>query len=793
MSISNLLGQEPDRSNHERSQILNHPPPPRPGTVATSHMPITAIMSPPHQHARAGPPEYPKPRSHTPDRLDNMLPTSRQRSQSSGTSMMQHRPLYEPYDRYAKPPTPQFAHSQPFTNPPTTREEQDAVPRRDSLSQILQRPNSQPLAIPSTQPARIFDPIPPHRQGWYADPPPPLQEPPRPPPSGAYDTKPPGFREIPRTAPTTQATPSTLPPSTSPNIRRTSINGGSFNRGLAGLLNETPNPPSNPINSVSQTMIRQDSSQSQSDRSMHGDRVRLNTFSPFAAPNTSHNISGVADDQGRKGSDEISHKTIKGLGLENRRRFSPVPQAVHGAQARTPVPDGGARSEQGKVFSGLGGGAGHSTTPVPTVNGSMKTEDNLLRTSDNTVKAGRTVNNIGKRSRKVQDDESRVDGEQSEAKKNGSATKGNKRAKYQNSYKADLEEMATPLQRRGTPLTAATATRRGATPHSGSAPSNLNPRYDIAPIFKPKKMVKINTVASQVLRKPRRHLGSFKYEPDILVPEGSNQVEADSDICITPKLLPYFSGVDDLNCTYTMQVSKTWLQDRERRVICSSRGLWGTGIYTDDSDPVAAAIHMGWIKPAFNSSVDENLLQRIVQDQNPKIDIPKELKPPAQPLDVGKGKDLKITCVVMPQLESYAETARFGIRSRNWPEGPENIPHDGVSFSILKVEIVDIGPEERRIGRTGQSRRARLHAQLEQKVRATRLEAERIERVLKNRRKEEEQKQKQEESQKKRSVIAKTSSPLVNEIVMDTSESIGKPTISVDGDEWRRQLATAAA
>lgn len=747
-------------------------------------------MSPPHQHARLGHPEYPKPRSHTPDRLDNLLPTSRQRSQSSGTSMMQHRPLYEPFDRYAQPPNPQFPQSQPYGKPPAAREEQEMMPRRDSLSQLLQRPNSQPLAAPSSQPMRVFDAIPPHRQGWYADPPPPLQEHPRPALSGAYDTKPPGFRDIPRTAPSAQNG-SALPQSASPDVRRTSSNGTSFNRGLAGLLNEVPNPPGNSTNPLSQNMIRQDSSQSQSDRSVHGDRARLLTYSPFAAP-MAHAVDG-ADDQGRKGSDEISHKTIKGLGLENRRRFSPVPQAVHGAQARTPVPDGGARSEQGKVFSGLGGGAGHSTTPVPVTNGSFKNEDHLARSSDSTMKTGRGANVIGKRSRKVQDDESRADGDSIDAKKNGSATKGHKRAKQQNSYKADLEEMATPLQRRGTPLTAAATARRGATPHNVSTPSGLNPRYDIAPIFKPKKMVKISTVASQILRKPRRHLGSFKYEPEVLVPEGSNQVEEDSDICITPKLLPSFSGVDDLNCTYTMQISKTWLQDRERRVICSSRGLWGTGIYTDDSDPVAAAMHMGWIKPVFNSTVDESLLQRIVQDQNPKIDIPKELKPPAQALDVGKGKDLKITCVVMPQLESYAETARFGVRSRNWPEGAENIPHDGVSFSILKVEIVDIGPEERRIGRTGQNKRARLRAQMEQRVRATKLEAERVERVMK-RIKEREEKQKQEELQKKKAATAKTSSPLVNEIVMDTSaDRVGKPTMAADGEEWRRQLATAAA
>jgi len=506
----------------------------------------------------------------------------------------------------------------------------------------------------------------------------------------------------------------------------------------------------------------------------------------MAGPVGSHHLSGPTEEQGRKGSDEVSHKTIVGLGLENRRgRYSPVPQAVQGAQAQTPVPDGGVKSEQGRVFSGIGGGIGSSATPVPATSSPFRKDDSTRPVEH--PKAGRATSNVGKRSRKTQDDDARADGEH-DGKKSASAAKSNKRTKHQNSYKADLEEMATPAsQRRGTPMASGTTSRRAGTPLSASAGNTTTARYDTAPIFKPKKTVKVGTVISQTLRKPRRHLGTFHYDADILLPEHSKPGNEEYDLCIKPKLPPSFDDVANLNCTYTIHVSKSWLQERERKLICSTRNLWGSGIYTDDTDPVAAAMHMGWIKPAFHN-IDEALLRKIVHDQNPKVEISKDLKPPAQPIDISKGKDLKITCVVMPLLERYEETARFGLQSRPWPEGAENTPHDGVSLSILKVELVEAGPLERKMGRTGASKRAFLHAQLLQKERAMRLEKERVGKSMKRCHERAEQ-QRQEE--RKRDQSAKRPSKLANEVIMDTD--LVRSTPAGDGDEWMRQLATAAA
>ena len=791
MSISNLIGGESDRKPYNQEpQHYQNPHNSRPGSVSSLGMPVHPMMSPPHQSPRPGMPEYPYKRSHTPDRFDGAFGGNRQRSASSGTSMAPHRSLYEPQDRYAQPSHSQFHGPVQFGYQHNPREEQDERARRTSLSGILQRPNSQPLSsIPPPQLTRAFDPLPLQRNNWYADPPPPSHEPPRMNGfSGAYDTKPPGVREIPRTVPpTTQPSPS-APPSqaVSPEFKRTSTN-GSVNRGLASILNGPTSQPADLSSLISQNMMRQDSAQSHSDRSIYGERSLFRHFSPMAGSVASHNMAGPLEEQGRKGSDEISHKTIVGLGLENRRgRYSPVPQAVQGAQAQTPVPDGGVKSEQGRVFSGIGGGIGSSTTPVPATSSPFKKGDSARPAE--VQKMGRTTSNIGKRSRKTQDDESRADGEH-EGRKSGSAAKSNKRTKHQNSYKADLEEMATPAsQRRGTPLTSGTTSRRAGTPLTASTAAA---RFDTAPIFKPKKTVKVGSVVTQTLRKPRRHLGTFHYDAEILLPEDSRAGDEENDLCIKPKLLQSFNDNANLNCTYTIHVSKSWLQERERKLISSTRNLWGTGIYTDDTDPIAAAMHMGWIKPAFHN-IDEALLRKIVSDQNPKVDINKDLKPPAQPIDISKNKDLKITCVVMPLLERYEETARFGVRSRAWPEGAEDTPHDGVSFSILKVEVVDTGPLERKMGRTGASKRAFLHAQLLQKERALRLEKERVARSIK-RYQERAEHRSQRARNKNRNIEQplKRTSPLANEIVMYTSA----PGVvsAVDGDEWMRQLATAAA
>ncbi|KAI8873014.1 hypothetical protein GQ42DRAFT_153115 [Ramicandelaber brevisporus] len=76
------------------------------------------------------------------------------------------------------------------------------------------------------------------------------------------------------------------------------------------------------------------------------------------------------------------------------------------------------------------------------------------------------------------------------------------------------------------------------------------------------------------------------------------------------------------------------------------RNLWGTGVYSDDSDVVAMLAHTGWIKIRMGASKRKNLL---------------------------------VILRVLPRLQRYLATLRNGIRSREWSK------HDGQS---LRVEAV---------------------------------------------------------------------------------------------------------
>ncbi len=81
------------------------------------------------------------------------------------------------------------------------------------------------------------------------------------------------------------------------------------------------------------------------------------------------------------------------------------------------------------------------------------------------------------------------------------------------------------------------------------------------------------------------------------------------------------------------------------------------------------------------------------------------MKPPA-------GKDLHITLLVLPQLQNYASTVAYGIKSRSWGGN-----HDGMSFKIDKITWVNegIGKGEER---GGEARRKRLRAIFETRTMA---------------------------------------------------------------------------
>lgn len=752
MSISSMLGTEPEKPVYE--PYHNHGQPSRTASRQPSgsgpSLSLGAVMSPPQYPTKVGEYSY-RPRSNTPDRVAGPGAGTRPHRSRSGSLTQRPGPFYEPPSRTGPNqtslntyPEPRYT---PLSVPPmSAHHELDERARRTSISGLLQRPESQPQ--PSTMSASFFptsnppsrpESIPPslgHPDHRSAQPPMTNTDPPRPNSVvGLYDTRPPSLSSFPRPQhgePTTQTASASAerphPPSLSPELRRLQLNGHDT-RGFAGILNQQ-------IESVSgaPNMMRQDSVQSQSDRSVFGDRLRSRPYSPFAGSVASQ--SGPLDDQARKGSDELSqHRAILALANESKRgRYSPLPQAVQGAQAHTPTPDAGIKTEHGRVFSGIGSGMGStSANPTPTpqplpASPFKRDEGNARLSEENLMKMSRSTSGISKRPRKGLDEDPRAESDVGDVKKSGPGR--GKRSKYQHSYKLDLDDSALGPRRH-----AATPTSNPSQPLLHHSLQRQNSAAGNAPIFKPKQIIRISNVVALARRNPRRHLGFFRYTPDVGPVDLVRPSAPKFDISIQPNLLPSFTDPECINCTYTVRVSRLWLRQRERGLICAERYLWGSGIYSDDSDPLAAAMHSGFITSVYPAGIDEALLSRVIAEQNPRIE---GCMAPENPKPVEENKDLHITLVVLPQLERYAESVRFGIKSRNWPDGPDaattsptadpasKMPHDGVSFMVLKTEFVDDGVEVKLVGRTGKEKRERLRRELMERKRGFELEKQRL-------------------------------------------------------------------
>ncbi|CAA9959524.1 Rxt3-domain-containing protein [Pyrenophora teres f. maculata] len=110
--------------------------------------------------------------------------------------------------------------------------------------------------------------------------------------------------------------------------------------------------------------------------------------------------------------------------------------------------------------------------------------------------------------------------------------------------------------------------------------------------------------------------------------------------------------------------------------ICRRRQLWGTEIFTDDSDVVTAAVHSGWLKCKFG---EFNSDLRKVCDNGPKhsngAGAPLTLvERPSKPVKVFNSYGAHITILILPPLESYASINQNHVTSREWKK-----KHDGMS------------------------------------------------------------------------------------------------------------------
>ncbi|KAJ3198634.1 hypothetical protein HDU67_003482, partial [Dinochytrium kinnereticum] len=202
-------------------------------------------------------------------------------------------------------------------------------------------------------------------------------------------------------------------------------------------------------------------------------------------------------------------------------------------------------------------------------------------------------------------------------------------------------------------------------------------------------------------------------------------------------LLPFFNS-SHLYSTIEVRIPAEHLTFADN-IGVRNQAVWGTDVYTDDSDIVSVIIHSGFYRP-FDSPFmgdpeeanvpdtaavnDEDLKSNnvmtkpneLTESKVPAIttrdksaQLPRESSkpttsrilpsPPLYPFHA-KGDstnprlpdhDLAVTLRVLPRLVRYTGSTRFGISSRGWGSS-----HDGESIRVEKIEALPRGSVARR-------------------------------------------------------------------------------------------------
>lgn len=125
-----------------------------------------------------------------------------------------------------------------------------------------------------------------------------------------------------------------------------------------------------------------------------------------------------------------------------------------------------------------------------------------------------------------------------------------------------------------------------------------------------------------------------------------------------------------------------------------NRKVWGSDVYTDDSDVVAMCLHSGWIEgpivqdvpgwvPPGKATIAWRQMTRSYADQGLVEDFDGAGKAASVNLTrLHSTADLSVILRIAPKLIAYKGSQRGGVKSRSWGNG-----HDGVSLMIESVTL----------------------------------------------------------------------------------------------------------
>lgn len=245
---------------------------------------------------------------------------------------------------------------------------------------------------------------------------------------------------------------------------------------------------------------------------------------------------------------------------------------------------------------------------------------------------------------------------------------------------------------------------------------------------KTKTIISSQAVIDSVSKNPRHHLGDFIYESVLKPARLLPSVPSQRGFASNPKPLPWELIKGKLNCTLTVKIPRVHLTPVSREEITSRGFLWGTDVYTDDSDVVAACIHSGWIRGEWSEDFDPSMLEMEPDEKRrktnkdaaaePVTDASEGLlttPPPSGPMAVPAERDLHVNVLILPRLAKYGSTTRHGITSREFggEHGGRNTSHDGLSYMVRSIRWVENGAQPQARLR-GKARRERMRKAMQE-------------------------------------------------------------------------------
>ncbi|KAH3669150.1 hypothetical protein WICMUC_004989 [Wickerhamomyces mucosus] len=205
-----------------------------------------------------------------------------------------------------------------------------------------------------------------------------------------------------------------------------------------------------------------------------------------------------------------------------------------------------------------------------------------------------------------------------------------------------------------------------------------------------KREIKIDNtdVLKYSLKFKRLYLGSILYTP---FPTKStykqlsiftNHNIEDDDNKIVP-LLPELNLF--INSIITIRIPSYYITDLANNKNFIDRNIWGTDIYTDDSDILLILKHNGFI-PIQNSELENLIPQNLNKSTPGNIDNFTNIKQTVsnfnQFINILSG-DIHVDLIILPRLIKYQGIYRNGLNSRSWNN------HDGVSIAIHGIRYGD--------------------------------------------------------------------------------------------------------